>query len=188
MMNNLAFRSLICIFAPMNQFKRWVVWLSRIHRCRGFGIQSPTDYAFVRYVVNEHWPYYAYEVLTGDDWLTRKLGRLYLRLINWRQPQKMPADDYQKYWQAGCRNVRFASAVEPVELARMTIEDELGIEQAIQHTNEQSVLVVEGIFRNWRRWHQLERDERVGTTFDLYYCGILFFDMKRYKHHYTINF
>ena len=45
--------------------RRWLVWLSRIHRVWGFGIQSPTDYAFVRYVVNEHWPYYAYEELTA---------------------------------------------------------------------------------------------------------------------------
>ena len=55
---------------------RWLVWLSRIHHCRGFGIQSPTDYAFVRYVVNEHWPYYAYDQLTADSWLNKKLGRL----------------------------------------------------------------------------------------------------------------
>ena len=65
---------------------RYLVWLSRIHCCRGFGIQSPTDYAFVRYVVNEHWPYYAYDVLRDDDWLREKLGRLYMRLANWRQP------------------------------------------------------------------------------------------------------
>ena len=62
--------------------RRWLVWLSRIHRVWGFGIQSPTDYAFVRYVVNEHWPYYAYEELTDKDWLTEKLGRLYFRLAN----------------------------------------------------------------------------------------------------------
>ena len=30
----------------MTQLRRWLVWLSRIHHCRGFGIQSPADYAF----------------------------------------------------------------------------------------------------------------------------------------------
>ena len=55
------------IFAVMNQLKRYLVWLGRIHRCGGFGIQSPTDYSFVRYVINEHWPYYAYDSLTDDD-------------------------------------------------------------------------------------------------------------------------
>ena len=81
---------------------RWLVWLSRIHCCRGFGIQSPTDYAFVRYVVNEHWPYYAYDVLREDDWLREKLGRLYMRLANWRQPTVILSDDYLQWFHAGC--------------------------------------------------------------------------------------
>ena len=95
----------------MNQLRRWLIWLSRIHRCRGFGIQSPTDYAFVRYVVNEHWPYYAYDSLPDDPWLTSKLGKLYFRLANWRQPTVMLADRYQSYWQAGCRKICFMNAI-----------------------------------------------------------------------------
>ena len=168
---------------------RALVWLSRIHRCRGFGIQSPTDYAFVRYVVNEHWPYYAYEQLAGSDWLTQKLGRLYLRLANWRQPRQMEEDAYRRYWQAGCRRTQFMSAVSgQVELARMEIGDAARYERLLSRCDEQSVLVVEGIWRDWQRWHQIERDERVGTTFDLYYCGIVWFDKERYKHNYVINF
>jgi hypothetical protein len=73
-----------------------------MHRCLGFGIQSPKDYAFVRYVINEKWPYYAYERLgKNDDWRTRKLGRLYMRLANWRQPTAMERDRYEEYWKAG---------------------------------------------------------------------------------------
>ena len=87
---------------PMNRLTRWLVWLSHIHCCRGFGIQSPTDYAFVRYVVNEHWPYYAYDELSADSWLQEKLGRLYLRLANWRQPTVILSDDYQQWFHAGC--------------------------------------------------------------------------------------
>ena len=67
----------------LNRLHQAYVWLRRISHCRGFGIQSPTDYRFVRYVVNEHWPYYAYESLgQNDDWLRRKLGLLYFRLAN----------------------------------------------------------------------------------------------------------
>ena len=70
-----------------NQLKAAIVWFSRIGHCRGFGIQSPSDYWLVRYVINEHWPYYQYEFLGhDDDWLTRKLGRLCFRIANWRQP------------------------------------------------------------------------------------------------------
>lgn len=176
---------------------RWLVWLSRIHHCRGFGIQSPTDYAFVRYVVNEHWPYYAYDQLTADSWLNKKLGRLYLRLANWRQPHYMLADEYQAWWHAGCKKTQFVSALSPltshlsplnIELARITINQWDSFQSLLSRCDQQTVLVVENIWRNWPLWQQIARDPHTGTTFDLYYCGIVFFDTKRYKHNYKINF
>lgn len=172
----------------MNQFIRLGVYLSRLHHSLGFGIQSPTDYAFVRYVVNEHWPYYAYDKLKDGDWLTLKLGRLYFRLANWKQPVVMLKDEYQPYWSLGCKKTAFVSQLEKVELARVSVENRQACESLIAKCDEQSVLVVEGIYRDWTFWRSMGADERVGTAFDLYYCGILFFDKKRYKFHYTINF
>ena len=59
----------------MNRLKAFIVWLGRIGHCRGFGIQSPADYWLVRYVINEHGPYYSYSKLgQDDDWLTQKLA------------------------------------------------------------------------------------------------------------------
>lgn len=168
--------------------RRWLVWLSRIHCVWGFGIQSPTDYAFVRYVVNEHWPYYAYEELTDKDWLTEKLGRLYFRLANWRQPRVMQEDRYQRYWQAGCRKTRFTADVDTVELARIEVEDIMTWNQLLPKCNDQSVVVVEGIWRSKEQWESMSQDKRVVISFDLYYCGIVLFDTHRYKHHYQINF
>jgi len=177
--------------------KRWLVWLSRIHCCRGFGIQSPTDYAFVRYVVNEHWPYYAYERLQERDWLRRKLGRLYLRLANWRQPAIILSDDYHPWFHAGCQHSQLAPCLLPpascslplkIPLARVEIEQHQLFQQLLQHTDQLSVIIVEGIWRDWQAWHTIEQDSRVGTTFDLYYCGIVLFDTQRFKHHYKINF
>jgi len=165
-----------------------LVWLSRIHRCRGFGIQSPTDYAFVRYVVNEHWPYYAYEELTDDDWLTQRLGRLYFRLANWRQPRRMLSDRWQRYWQAGCRTTSVTDSIDTVEMAIVDIGDTITLEQLLQKCNDHSLLVVEGIHRNQRQWQHLRNDPRPVITFDLYYCSILMFDSKRYRHHYVVNF
>ena len=87
------------------RLKAAIVWLRRIGHCRGFGIQSPTDYWMVRYVINEHWPYYQYETLgPNDDWLTRKMGRLCFRLANWLQPTVVESSDYRDYLQAGCRS------------------------------------------------------------------------------------
>ena len=172
----------------MNRIQQAIVWLSRIGKCRGFGIQSPTDYAFVRYVVNEHWPYYAYETLKADQWLERKLGRLYLRLANWRQPTAMLPDAYTRWWQAGCQRVRIVPQLQRVELARVDIDDTEGLEALLPLCDERSAIVVEGLWHNCQRWKTIEHDSRVGTTFDLYYCGIIMFDNNRYHHHYKINF
>ena len=172
----------------MTQIKRCLVWLSRIHRCRGFGIQSPTDYSFVRYVINEHWPYYAYEQFKSDDWLTRKLGLLYLRLANYVQPTEMLADEYQKYWHAGCQRTKYTSYINRVELARIDIDDTNAYESMVEKCGQHSILVVEGIWRNLSLWHQIESDKRTSVTYDLYYCGIVLFDKTRYKQNYIINF
>ena len=177
----------------MTSLPRWLVWLSRIHHCRGFGIQSPTDYAFVRYVVNEHWPYYAYDELHEDQWLREKLGRLYLRLANWRQPSVILSDDYHQWFHAGCAKSILSpltSHLSPLkfELARIPIDQWDRFESLMVHCDEQTVVVVEDIWRDPQRWQQIARDTRTGTTFDLYYCGIVLFDTKRYKHNYIINF
>lgn len=175
----------------MNRLKAAWVWISRIGCCRGFGIQSPTDYAFVRYVVNEHWPYYAYATLKADDWLTQKKGRLMFRLANWRQPRLMAADKWQQWWQAGCRKTVFLPSIDDirrVELAYIDIADTEAWQSVADRCNEQSVVVVDNIWQAPQRWHDIMEDSRTATTFDLYYCGIVFFDKQRYGRHYKINF
>ena len=185
----------------MSPLPRFLVWLSRIHKCQGFGIQSPTDFDFVRSVVNEHSPYYAYDKLQADGWLQRKLGELYLRIANWRQPATILTNDYQAWFQAGCRSAHITNHNSQlsiinyplsIELARIEIELlsplTSHLSPLISHCNQQSVVIVEGIWRNWQAWHAIEHDTRTGTTFDLYYCGIVFFDTQRYKHNYRINF
>ena len=73
-----------------NRIVRAWIWLRRIGHCRGFGIQSPWAYSLVRYVINEHFPYYAYADLDagfpGADAVRRKTGRFFLRLANYVQP------------------------------------------------------------------------------------------------------
>lgn len=175
----------------MNQLTRLFVWLSRLHRCRGFGIQSPTDYWLVRYVINEHWPYYQYSVVgRGDGWLRRKLGRLYLRLANWRQPSVIVSSDYGDYWRAGCRRAVIANeATGIVELMRTDISEADSLAGRLGSTvDDHSVVVVEGLWRDREAWRRLTADQHVRVSFDLYYCGILLFDSKRAKQDYIINF
>ncbi len=172
----------------MDWLRYLFVWLSRFNHCRGFGIQSPSDYWFVRYVVNEHWPYYQYEILgKNDDWLTRKLGRLYFRLANWRQPTIIESDGYQEYMQAGCKRAMFG---ESLEMVRLTLEGDYRrrLFSIYNKVSDDSVLIVEGIGHDTNFWRELTEDKRVRVTFDLYYCGIVLFDKKRHKQNYIINF
>lgn len=179
----------------MQRLRHVCVWLRRIAHCRGFGIQSPTDYWLVRYVINEHWPYYSYENIgQNDDWLTRKLGRLYFRLANWRQPTVIYSDKFQEYLQAGCRSASFATQSMPleatVELARVQIDGRHRQQMGYIYNNvdNRSVVIVEGIQRDKDFWSEVVADQRTGVTFDLYYCGLVLFDKKRVKKNYIINF
>jgi hypothetical protein len=176
------------IFAlAMNRLTHIFVWLSRINHCRGFGVQSPTDYRFVRYVVNEHWPYYQYDELGANDkWLKRKLGRLYFRLANWRQPATAVLKDYQDYIQAGCHRCRVVSEADKVEMAVVSEEKEL--QQLLPKCGTQSLLVLDQLYRHRHLWKEIVNWPQTMVTFDLYYCGIAFFDTKRTKQHYIINF
>jgi hypothetical protein len=78
--------------------------------------------------------------------------------------------------------------VDTVELARIEVEDIMTWNKLLPKCNDQSVVVVEGIWRNKEQWKSMSQDKRVVISFDLYYCGIVLFDTHRYKHHYQINF
>ena len=178
----------------MNEVRRAWIWLSRVGHCMGFGIQSPTDYRFVRYVINERWPYYAYETLgTQDDWQKRKLGRLYFRIANYLQPsQIIDMVEAKEYLNAACskalipqKNTALGEQTK-VELAIVPIQSEY--QQLFSWCDEGSVVVFENIYQQSELWHCIQHDPRTTVTFDLYYCGIVFFDKSRYSHHYQINF
>ena len=155
---------------------------------RGFGIQSPADYWLVRYVINEHWPYYQYEALgQDDDWLTRKLGRLCFRIANWRQPAVIESSAYREYLQAGCRKAVWG---ESSELMVLSLEGDWRsrLSYIYNKVSADSVLVVTGLSKARDVWREIVNDERAVLTFDLYYCGIVLFDKKRDKKNYIVNF
>lgn len=173
----------------MNRLLYPFIWLSRVHRCQGFGIQSPSDFSFVREVINEHSPYYAYaEIGKGDRWLQRKRGFLYFRLANWRQPQQViDRVEAAEYVKAGCRRANILPECDGhVELALLK-----NVEEAIQllpFCDDRSVIVVEEIKGEDSQWDRLFSHQKVVISYDLYYCGILLFDSKRAKQHYVVNF
>ena len=172
----------------MNRLQQAFVWLRRIGHCRGFGIQSPTDYRFVRYVINEHWPYYAYEELgRNSSWYYRKMGELYFRLANERQPRTIIDEiGFRKYLQAGCRKAKFVKEPEEVELA--IVSNASDYYHLFKKCNDRSIVVIHNICATPKLWRGIKRHPKVTVTFDLYYCGIVLFDSKRAKQNYIINF
>lgn len=192
----------------MNSIKRYLIWLRRMSHSRGFGVQSPSAYRFIRYVISEHYPYYAYDDLRREypalDWLTRKRMELYFRLANFCRTEQMV--DYASdsslladYVQHGCRRTRVLNVYNGVldalhmRLVRICPLDgsEDFLEIALADSAQTSVFVVEDICTNpvaSRMWQRLVESEKVSVSYDLYYCGIAFFDIDRHKTNYIVNF
>ncbi|WP_314787370.1 hypothetical protein [Segatella buccae] len=223
--------------------KTVAIWMRRIRHSRGFGVQSPWAYRFIRYVVNEHYPYYAFAELEQEmgyaGKLANKMGRLYFRLANYLQPRvvfsfysnrifcgerdilivdkKIKEDGtrdfsgiYEKYLKRGCRNTEIISLASTSDADVSDAKDILGaytglplvrmaysnhsdalFEEVASAASEDTVLIIEGIMKSRMArnfWKKVKRDMRTGITFDLYYCGIVFFDHTRFKQHYLVNF
>ena len=180
-----------------NSLKRIWIWVSRITHCRGFGIQSPNDYQFVRYVINEHWPYYQYSTLNDtyrlpDD--RRRLCELYLRLSNHLQPRTILDDSADEatsaYLRAGCRKALVSPDAPSAELVRLTLTANYRerFTALLTKVSSRSVLVIEEIWKDPDFWNEVAGNAQTGVTFDLYYCGIVMFDKQREKQNYVVNF
>lgn len=197
--------------------KRSIVWISRFTHSRGFGVQSPTAYRFLRYVINEHYPYYAYydlgKTIPNLDSRRRKLCKLYFRISNYCQAEKCliygaDSDAYAEYIKAGCHKseVIIGGGKYPINTNDRNnpsyIDTSLNLlstrsdykaiyEDIANHASEKTILIIQHIKRNpltRHFWRNVENDTRTGITFDLYYCGIVMFDKKIVKQKYKVNF
>lgn len=179
--------------------------LSFVHRWQqslGYGVQSPSVYYYIKYVLNEQSSYYAYDELLQPSVSlhdqSRKSYRLYLRLANFHQPyvwlDLCPQNDsVSKYIQAGCHHTSYYSvdqmdSLPQVDVARLINDDRFLYEKMLQKMTPHSVLLINNI-RNDRHvfsfWNDIVEDKRIGVTIDMYSMGIAFFD-GRSKQNYTI--
>lgn len=190
--------------------QRYLHWLRRIKYCRGFGVQSPSAYRFIRYVINEHYPYYAYDELRKElprlDSLTRKRMELYFRVANFRQASlwldySRRDDTIATYVWRGCNATRvrnIADSQQPVsgdKIEVLRICPIAGCESllaaALKQADDRTLFVIEDIGYNdtaKRMWQKLLESDITSVSYDLYYLGIAFFDRKRYKANYVVNF
>ena len=145
-----------------------------------------------------------------------KVNRLLFRLVNYFRPEVLVEvgtgnGDAFRYMQAARISMEAVSlggtdwnevhCQLKKELLRMKRVDFLHIaytpyykevfEMAFPYLNERSIVVIGDIYASKERedwWKRFTVDERVRLTFDLYDIGLMFFDTKRYKQNFIVNF
>ena len=187
---------------------KWIWnWIHRMGYSRGFGVQSPSAYSFIRYVLTEHYPYYAYDELKmrfkSFDHATKKKGRLYFRLANYAQASHwfdyhLAEQPYAAYVHEGCRKTVFQAIdgktiPNAFRIARLSMtEDYQAVYEALcKVATDDSILILEGINANKDTkafWKRVQESQKATRTYDLFLCGIIVFDTSKHKHHYIVNF
>ena len=187
---------------------KWILnWIHRMGYSRGFGVQSPSAYSFIRYVLTEHYPYYAYDELKmrfkSFDHATKKKGRLYFRLANYAQASHWfdyhsAEQPYAAYVHEGCRKTVFQAIdgktiPNTFRIARLSMtEDYQAVYEALcKVATDDSILILEGINDNKDTkafWKRVQESQKATRTYDLFLCGIIVFDTSKHKHHYIVNF
>lgn len=187
---------------------KWIWnWIHRMGYSRGFGVQSPSAYSFIRYVLTEHYPYYAYDELKmrfkSFDHATKKKGRLYFRLANYAQASHWfdyhsAEQPYAAYVHEGCRKTVFQAIdgktiPNAFRIARLSMtEDYQAVYEALcKVATDDSILILEGINDDKDTkafWKRVQESQKATRTYDLFLCGIIVFDKSKHKHHYIVNF
>lgn len=193
-----------------SRVKRALVRLLRIPRSRGFGVQSPFAYRFIREVVRGGVPekdrLRSCQLYPQGDKKWLRKAALYGRLARCQGPCQwgiclFQVENYESAVLMGCPEATVVDCIHGYELDRvarskvvvMDLEQNWWriYEAFADHADEASVLVVEDIHysrKTLRAWRKIVADGRSGVSFDLYECGIVFFDRKKYKRNYCVNF
>lgn len=198
-------------------FTRPFVWLKRFrHRC-GYGVHSPFAFGFITDVIYEKLAYYCYMPLREEVKLTKhthpkswditpeRVNRLLFRIANYRQPDTIVISGETSSATLYMQEARHAAKIyssdnapsdlrqidmlyinsSPAELA------EAAFDKAAPLLTERSICIVMNIYSSAEMrqcWQHMKEMEQSGITFDLYDLGIIFFDRKKIKQHYIVNF
>ena len=175
---------------------RLFVFLKRIRHCAGFGVQSPTDYTFVREVIYERWPYALYAELEAKfhdtNWFLLKLSQLLLRVSNYAQASRIGIIGnlppvMEAHLKAGCWK---STIVQPPSLLPRggEISDSIIVSKDSLPREgwggAPPLLIATELNEDWQAYISQEHI----ISYDLYYLGIAFYDEKRYREEHVINF
>ncbi|NDV57513.1 hypothetical protein [Bacteroides sp. 519] len=153
---------------------------------------------------------YKQQIKKNKKHTSRKVNRLLFRMVNRFQPTDIaevgPASSITSlYLKAAKQNADYVCYSADVPITHFT--HNLGfllihygenvekireiIKESFNCVTHQSVLVIEGIYYNSsmkQLWNEVVADKRAVITYDLYDLGIVFFDQKKIKQHYKVNF
>ena len=141
----------------------------RMPRTRGFGVQSPTAYSFLRKVVNE---------------------KGFLRIYRQTHPEN------SSYPQDASKQKRLLFRIRTVypnvvELSASSLLQKEDFQQFLWNVSDDTILVVTDINLDaeYRKvWLRLVTDNRTVLTFNLVDCGIVFFDKTKFKQNFNVNY
>ena len=144
---------------------RFIEYLRRMPRTRGFGVQSPTAYAFLRRVVKEKFFLATYNNINGYPYRASRQERLLYRL-HFVYPQLVVLTHRQ--W---C-DVHYSG----------NILDNYGNDDVLV------LLSIDNDRRSKDAWRQLTDDARCFQVFDMLDIGIVFFDATKPKQFFKVNY
>lgn len=198
--------------------ERASVWLSRIGRGNGYGIHSPSAFAFVHDVICRRGKHEAYGLLHAlrsnrtPGGPPERDDRLLLRLAHYHNPRTAlvvgeNAALSLDYLKAGCDSCRFAylpsAKREDVrrEAGKLGSIDLLYVddnamwpavwEEAIGHASPRSLYIIRSIHADGdslNQWRRKTADPRVRTSYDLHFFGLASFEKRITKESYVVRY
>lgn len=196
----------------MSVFGNWLEWFLRFrYRC-GYGVHSPFAFGFITGVVFERGYYYAYQKLDKEYPVgclarfshVRKRRRFLFRLANYVHPdvfvchREIPSDEIA-YLAAGSCHAEWKGEEALSGLLGKKILFYINTDRSIlsallkqlsETVASDSALLLRVTSREQREAcvQIISDSQHCGITFDLYDYLLVFFDRKRFKQHYKVNF
>lgn len=166
--------------------------ITRLRHTKGYGVQSPTDYHFIKDIINQKLPYYQYKQLKTTNRKKRKINQLLLRLANFCQPENIlnQTDDTlaTKYMEAGCKKAKTTKQNENKKTIILTTIKLIN-HNTIYTIAPQSIIIVEDINKNKQtkqHWNNITTNNNITTTYDTPQIGIIITGKRQYPKHYKI--
>lgn len=179
-----------------------LIWLRRFNTTRGYGVQSPFVFNFLREVIGNKSAYYVYQDLASElNTLStgeKKRAKLAFRLANFAQPSTILISEQATYldvWlRSGCRRAKLITYRDiedclPTEGPTMLVSvDAEHIPSDLPDGSLVFILNAPNLKEGRGAWNNLVAQPWATLTFDLHDSGLILVCPTRHKEHFAINF